>query len=85
MKITQACRWVHDTVADLLASSKLYSRVKTQIKAHWQQPEEGFHKVNVDVAYNANSMEGKSGVVIRDNNGMKLAISNRWHDLSLMC
>jgi hypothetical protein len=27
-------------------------------------------------------MEGKSCVVIRDNNGMILAISNRWHDLS---
>jgi hypothetical protein len=72
VKITQACRWVHDTVADLLASSKPYSRFKTQIKTHWQRPQEGFLKVNVDAGYNANSMEGKSGGVTRDNNGICL-------------
>jgi hypothetical protein len=47
---------------------------------HWQPPEEGSLKINVDGAYLQESNTGATGAVLRDSNGIFMAASARWMD-----
>lgn len=69
--LTQACRWAYDTAADLIQTTRAArscSKVKSQV--HWQRPHQGCYKVNVDASYNVDDMNGASGVIIRDDQGI---------------
>ena len=79
--LTQACRWAYDTTADLIqiaTAARSCSKVKSQ--AHWQRPHQGCYKFNVDASYNADDMNGISGVIIRDEQGHIVATSRIWHE-----
>ena len=46
----------------------------------WKPPPAGFVKINVDAAFKAESQQGATGVVIRDENGHVLVAKCKWYD-----
>lgn len=65
-----------------LSSLKMSPKVaKPRKQVKWQCPDEGWIKVNVDAAFDANTCTGRAGVVIRNHLGQVQAAAARWLDV----
>ena len=64
-----------------LASLKTAARpAKPQHVVQWKRPNEGWVKVNTDVAFDSHSCTGSAGVVIHDHLGRVQSAAARWYD-----
>jgi hypothetical protein len=53
---------------------------KTRRRGKWQRPDEGWIKVNTNVAFDSNTCIGRAGIVIRDHLGLVPVAAARWLD-----
>jgi hypothetical protein len=80
MNLIQTCRWARELSSDLIVSNEsLTGKDNTQIMK-WKPSPAGFVKINVDATFKAESQQGATGVVIRDENGHVLAAKCKWYD-----
>lgn len=68
MSIAQAITWVRDTSFDLRLHSPKQRKVMETIP-QWAKPDDGWVKCNVDAAFQEETREGATGMVLRNDRG----------------
>ena len=68
LNLEATCRWAHDTTTDLVTEARKLgcSASKPLEPAKWSPPPVDVVKVNMDAAFDQNSLAVATGMVIRD-------------------
>jgi len=80
----KAIVWARDTTYDLwqlLHPAK--SEEVQRARQHWQRPQPGWIKCNVNASFRVEDRWGVTGVVLHDHNGRCIAGRAKWYDSCL--
>jgi len=78
-------QWVTDLAFDLwqIAHPPEVHRAAMREHQHWQKPDSGWIKCNVDASFYDRDRTGSSGVVLRDHEGRTCGGTAKWYDHSM--
>ncbi|XP_071677002.1 uncharacterized protein [Lolium perenne] len=68
--VSDSVRWVLETTYDLAQLGKKKKPAVGRPKPCWTRPDYGTMKINVDACFNPDTLQGASGLVVRDHNGL---------------
>jgi hypothetical protein len=77
----KAIEWARDTAYDLW--QLLHPAKSEEVQRawqHWQWPQPGWIKCNVDASFHAEDRRGATGVVLRNHDGRYIAGRAKWYD-----
>jgi ribonuclease HI len=76
--ILRSVRWALETTYDLAQLGRMKKINTIKATPQWKKPDPGIYKINVDASFSTETLEGATGLVVRDSTGALIRAEARW-------